>query len=95
MYFKKYLIVIIENINDKKIEIKFNKDKLKSCEEIKSFNPKIDTAPRVGIDKKNDIFAESYLLKFKTLAAVIEIPDLLTPGIKDRICSKPIKIADL
>ena len=46
--------------------------------------PKIDTAPSVGIDNKNDIFAESYLLNFKILAAEIAIPDLLTPGTKDK-----------
>ena len=38
-----------------------------------------DTAPRVGIDNKNDILAASYLLKLSSLAAVIVIPDLLTP----------------
>lgn len=46
--------------------------------------PKILIAPRIGIDNKNDIFAESYLLNFKILAAEIAIPDLLTPGTKDR-----------
>ena len=39
----------------------------------------------IGRDNKNDIFAESNLLKFKILAAVRVIPDLLTPGIKDKI----------
>ena len=48
------------------------------------------TAKRVGIDNKKEIFAESTLLKFKNLAHVIVIPDLLTPGIKERICAKPI-----
>ena len=33
-------------------------------------------------------------MKFKILAAVIVIPDLLTPGIKDNIWNKPIKIED-
>ena len=47
--------------------------------------PKIETAPSVGIDNKNDIFAASTLLNFKNLAAVIEIPDLLTPGTKESI----------
>ena len=32
---------------------------------------------------KNDILAASNLLKFRSLAAVIVIPDLLTPGTKD------------
>ena len=42
------------------------------------------TAAKVGIDSKKDIFAESNLLNFKSLAAEIVIPDLLTPGIKDK-----------
>ena len=62
---------------------------------IKFFNPKNETAPKIGIDIKKDIFAESTLLKFNNLAAVIAIPDLLTPGIKDKIWNIPIKIADL
>ena len=47
--------------------------------------PKIETAPRVGIDSRKEILAESYLLNFKILAAVITMPDLLTPGINERI----------
>ena len=82
-------------MNDKKIETKFKADKLKSSKVIRFFNPKIETAPRVGIDSKKDIFAASNLLTFKNLAAVIEIPDLLTPGINDKICNNPIKITDL
>ena len=42
-------------------------------------------APRVGIDNKNEIFTESTLLKLKNLAPLIVIPDLLTPGISDKI----------
>ena len=49
----------------------------------------------MGIESKKEIFAESYLLKFNNLAAVIAIPDLLTPGTKDKICNKPIIKADL
>ena len=49
------------------------------------FKPNKDTAPKVGIDNKNDILAESNLLNFKNLAAVIDIPDLLTPGTKENI----------
>ena len=45
----------------------------------------METAPNVGIDNKKDILAASNLLKFKNRAAGIEIPDLLTPGIRDRI----------
>ena len=50
-----------------------------------SFNPNIDTAPKVGRDNRNDIFAESTLLNLSYLAAVIAIPDLLTPGTRDNI----------
>ena len=73
-----------EKINDKKIDAKFKIEKLRFSEIIKLFIPKILTAASVGIDKKKDILAESYLLNFKTLAPVIAIPDLLTPGIKDK-----------
>ena len=59
------------------------------------FNPKKDTAAKVGIDNKKDILAASYLLNLKILAPVMVIPDLLTPGIKDNIWRKPMNIADL
>ena len=72
-------------IHDKKIEIKLNLVKIASSEIIIFFNPKIDTAPKIGIDNKKDILAASTLLKFKSLAVVIAIPDLLTPGINDNI----------
>ena len=70
-------------------------EKFKLSDLIKLFNPKIETAANVGIDNKNDILAESYLLNFNILAPVIEIPDLLTPGSNDKIWRKPIKTADL
>ena len=47
--------------------------------------PKVLAANRVGIDKKNEILAASTLLKPKNLPADKVIPDLLTPGIKDKI----------
>ena len=47
------------------------------------------------IEIRKEIFADSVLLKPKNLAAVIAIPDLLTPGTKDKICINPIKRADL
>ena len=72
--------------------IKNEKLKLSDC--TKLFNPKIETAAKVGIDNRNDILAESYLLNFNTLAPVIAIPDLLTPGTNDKIWKKPIKTAD-
>ena len=72
--------------NENTIEIKFKSEKFKSSEIIIFFKPNIETTAKVGIDNKNDILAASYLLKFKILAALIVIPDLLTPGIKERIC---------
>ena len=78
-------MVIIEHKNEKKIDIKFNFVKLKFSDKSIFLNPNRDTAPRMGIDNKKDIFAASNLLKFSNLAAVIAIPDLLTPGIKDKI----------
>tara|TARA_B100001564_G_scaffold357129_1_gene372726 strand:- start:132 stop:368 length:237 start_codon:yes stop_codon:yes gene_type:complete len=77
--------VIKEKIKDKKIDNIFNKEKLISEDKAIFFIPKIDTAPRVGIDSKKEILAASNLLKFKNLAAVIVIPDLLTPGTNDKI----------
>ena len=84
-----------ENKKDKNIENKFNKEKLRSLEKTKFLKPKIETAPKIGIEIRKDILAESTLLNFRNRAAVIPMPDLLTPGIKDKICNKPIKIADL
>ena len=75
---------------DNKIDIKFNIEKFISSEVAKFFKPNNETAPRVGIESKKDIFAESTLLKCNNLAAVIAMPDLLTPGIKDKIWKKPI-----
>ena len=83
-----------ENKKENIIEISINKEKLKLWDFNKLLNPKIETAANVGIDNRNDILAESYLLKFNDLAPVIAIPDLLTPGINDNIWKKPIKIAD-
>ena len=57
------------------------------------FKPKILIAAKMGMDIKKEIFAESILLKFKSLAAVIAIPDLLTPGTNDKTCKIPMKIA--
>ena len=39
-------------------------------------------ANKVGMDKKNEILAESNLLNPNILPEVIVIPDLLTPGIR-------------
>ena len=86
-------------MNEKKyekiIEIIIKNEKFKFSDLIRLFKPNIDTAPKVGIDKRNEILAESYLLNFNALATVITITDLLTPGINDKICKKPIIRADL
>ena len=43
-----------------------------------------------GIEIKKDTFADDTLSKLKNLAAVIVIPDLLTPGINDNTWKRPI-----
>ena len=84
-YFKKNLIVISEKKKANIIARIFNLV-IYWLSEYKIFlSPKIETAPKIGMEIKNDIFAASILLNFKNLAAVIAIPDLLTPGIKDKI----------
>ena len=70
-------------------------DKFRLLDVIKLLIPKKLTAAKVGIDNKKEIFSESTLLKFKNLAAVIDIPDLLTPDIKDKTWNNPINKADL
>ena len=74
-----------EKINDKKIDRIFKKVKFNFSMSVISFKPKILTAAKVGIDSKKEIFAESYLLKFNNLEEEIVMPDLLTPGISERI----------
>ena len=78
-------MVIKEIKKDKKIDTKLRIEKSRFGELIISLIPKTLTAPKVGMDSRKDIFAESNLLKFNNLAAVIVIPDLLTPGIKESI----------
>ena len=56
--------------------------------------PKIETAASIGIDTKKEILAASTRLYSNILAAVIAIPDLLTPGINEKICKIPIKKTD-
>ena len=77
------------------IDIEFNFVNSILPEKIKFFKPKNDTAPKIGIEIRKEIFAASVLLNFNNLAAVIAIPDLLTPGTKDKICKIPIKKTDL
>ena len=79
-----------ENIYDKKIEVIFWIEKIILSELAIFFTPNIETAANVGTDSKKEIFAESTLLKFSNLAAVIVMPDLLTPGIKEKTWNKPI-----
>ena len=95
MNFKKYFIVKRENMKESNIANKFICVKLESwdCKILKI--PKHETAPSIGIEIKNEIFAASVLLKLRNLAAVIAIPDLLTPGNNDRTWNTPIKIANL
>ena len=95
IYFKKYLIVKKEKIKETRIDNKFNFVNSKLSERIRFLKPKIETAPKIGIEIRKEIFADSVLLKPSNLAAVIAIPDLLTPGIKDKICINPIKRTDL
>ena len=80
---------------DSEIEIRFNFVIIGSPDNKISLNPKKETAAKIGIDNKKDILAASTLLNLRNLAAVIAIPDLLTPGINDKICIKPINIIDL
>ena len=77
-YFKKNLIVIKEKKKAEIIAKIFNLAKSWFSENKILFNPNIETAPKIGMDIKKDIFAESTLSKQKNLAAVIAIPDLLT-----------------
>ena len=88
-------MVISEKIKEKNIEKTFKIEKFKSWLSIWLYRPKIETAANVGIDNKNEILAESTLLKSKNLADVITIPDLLTPGINASTCVIPIRIASL
>ncbi len=88
-------MVSSEKIKEKNIEKTFKIEKFKSWLSIWLYRPKIETAANVGIDNKNEILAESTLLKSKNLADVITIPDLLTPGINASTCVIPIRIASL
>tara|TARA_B110000438_G_scaffold241071_1_gene240054 strand:+ start:505 stop:765 length:261 start_codon:yes stop_codon:yes gene_type:complete len=85
IYFKKYLIVIKEKRNEKKIENKLKREKLKFSDFIILLIPKILTAAKVGIDNKKEILAASTLSNSKNLPAVIVTPDLLTPGMSESI----------
>ena len=83
--FRKNFIVKYEIINDKIIDVRLVTEKLRFPVSIEFFKPYILITAKVGIERRKEIFAESYLLNFKNLAAVMVIPDLLTPGINESI----------
>ena len=85
MKFKKSAIVMYEKIKENITAImakKFN-SALPSLQIV--LIPNRLAAAKVGIDKKNEIFAESNLLNPNSLPEVIVMPDLLTPGIRESI----------
>ena len=84
-----------EKIKDKITLEKFNFIKSKLSVKYNLYAPKTDTANKVGMDNKNEILAAFTLSNLRNLAAVIAMPDLLTPGIKEKICKKPMIKADL
>ena len=55
-------MVINEKIKEKKIDIKFSIENSKLLERNKLLIPNILTAASVGIERRNEIFAESNLL---------------------------------
>ena len=84
-----------EKMKDNKIAVRFSLAKFKLSEIIIFVIPKKETAPKIGIESKNAILAASTLLNFNILAAVMAIPDLLTPGTNEKICKILIKNTDL
>ena len=78
-------MVINEKIHEKNIQNIFKYENCASSNETIFFSPYNETAASVGIDNRKEIFAASNLSKFNNLAAVITIPDLLTPGTRERI----------
>ena len=83
-----------EKIKDNKIAVRFSLAKFKLSEIIIFVIPKKETAPKIGIESKNAILAASTLLNFNILAAVMAIPDLLTPGTNEKICKILMKNTD-
>ena len=77
IYFKKYLIVIKEKRNEKKIENKLKREKLKFSDFIILLIPKILTAAKVGIDNKKEIKANIERLK-KLKIYINLIPEINT-----------------
>ena len=87
---RKNLIAIYEKKNESVIAKKFKKETSKLFSDTNFCKVYRLAADNVGIDNKKEIFAESTLLKLKNLAPVIVIPDLLTPGINDKIWKRPM-----
>ena len=85
---------MIEKTKDNKIAARFSLAKLKLSDVIIFVIPKKETAPKIGIESKNAILAASTLLNFNILAAVMAIPDLLTPGTNEKICKILMKNTD-
>ena len=83
-----------EKTKDNKIAARFSLAKLKLSDVIIFVIPKKETAPKIGIESKNAILAASTLLNFNILAAVMAIPDLLTPGTNEKICKILMKNTD-
>ena len=83
-----------EKMKDNKIAVRFSLAKFKLSEIIIFVIPKKETAPKIGIESKNAILAASTLLNFNILAAVMAIPDLLTPGTNEKTCKILIKSID-
>ena len=81
-------------MNERKIDNKLVNENLKLSVSNKLLIPKKLTAAKVGIERKKEILAASTLLNSKNLPAVIVIPDLLTPGIKESIWKTPINKTD-
>ena len=74
----------VNNIEDSQVE-----------QRIISNGTQIVSALEKELSIRKEIFAASVLLKLNNLAAVIAMPDLLTPGTKDKTCMIPIKKIDL
>ena len=73
--------LIINNLSKKKIRVISPTFSLVNIYDLK--NMKVWHYDLFRLNNKKEIFAESNLLKLSNLAAVIVIPDLLTPGTRD------------
>ena len=64
LYILKNTLLLKKKINEYKIEIKFSFENLIFSIETMLLSPYIETAPKVGIDNKKEIFDASNLLNF-------------------------------